>query len=378
MGIPHPALLAIARGEQDITVRNVDTFLASAAEHRMSGLVWTYVEKGLIELPVLERKALFETDLAHWAHNERLWSGWRAMTDLGSAIGVEMALFKGVAVESRFYRRTGERPCSDIDVLISPEQTHRIEAILDALDFDRGMIARTGRLIRSGRIQSVLAEIDGVPVDLHVDLFKLGFGSRNPQSIWAGVEEYEGSGRIYQTIEPALSLLHLLVHLNRDRFRRLLGYVDVYVIASSGLVDWDRFWQHARREGLESIASEVLRAVHEVIPLIVPATPNTWSPRAWAWSPRAWAWRRLWPPSSRLSGHMGQFRFSRRAQFFLPFLCKGRTREAIALLGSRLLPPAELVDFHHPNVVAGPYLWRLVRGRWADWRGKRALRRSRH
>lgn len=369
MGIPDLALFAIAKGEQDVRVPNAEVFLRSAAEHRMSGLVWTYVDRGLIELPLHGRQSLFETDLAHWAHNVRLWAAWRALTDLGSRVGVEMALFKGVAVESRFYQRTGERPCSDIDVLIAPEQTDKIEELLEALVFDRHLIAPTGRLVRSGRIQSVLAELDGVSVDVHVDLFKLGFASKHPDLIWAEVEQVEGSEGTYRTIEPALSLLHLLLHLNRDRFRRLLGYVDIRLIAVSGLVDWDRFWHHARREGLESIAREVLAAVGDVLPLPTSAL------RGSGVSVRALAWRRLWPPSTRLKGRSGRYRFSRRAQLFLPFLCRGRSAEAFALLLRHVLPPAELVDYHHRNVTKGPYLLRLVKGRIADWREKRERRR---
>ena len=365
MAIPHPALIRVAAGEEVGELREVDAFLDSAAEHRMTGLVWTQVDRGRLDVGAEHHQALFEADIAHWAHNARLWSVWRSVAEAGSRLGIEMAVIKGIALESRFFDRTGERPCTDLDVLIDPSGVERLEGLLLELGVGPDRAARSARLVKAGRIQSVPIWVDDVSVDLHADLFKLGFASRDPDAIWSSVETIAGDEGPIRSIDAAVSLLHVLIHLNRDRFRRLLGYVDIHRVANSELVDWDRFWAHARREGLESIAHEVLIAVDQVVPLQVPGLGNRPT------TLRGWVWRRFWPPQTRLTGREGRYRFGRRAQIVLPLLCKGRALEAIACLSKSLFPPAELLAYNHPGLAEAPYLLRLARARTDDRRTKR-------
>jgi hypothetical protein len=148
------------------------------------------------------------------------------------------------------------------------------------------------------------------------------------------------------------------VHLNRDRFRMLIGYVDIHRLVSSGRVDWDLFWDYARLEGLDEVALEILKAVEMVLPLEV-ALPTR--PRA---SLRAYVWRLAWSQSTRLTGRSGRYRFGRRAQILLPFLCKGRVIDALGLLLRRLVPSRELLLFKHEDLSDGPYLPLLFRARW--------------
>ena len=335
----------------------------------MTGVVWSAVDNGNLSIGEHERHTLFEADIAHWAHNVRLWETWRKVNEAGSNLGIGLAVIKGIALESRYYARTGERPCTDLDLLIDPGSVERIEDLLLALEVEPRWAALSARMVNDGRIQSVPITVDGVSVDLHADLFKLGFGSRDPHAIWASVQTIQGPEGSLQTIDSALTLLHLLVHLNRDRFRRLLGYVDIQRIANSGSVAWDRFWEHARRQGLVSIAREVLGATNDVLAIKAPGVGDR------LWTMRGMVWRWLWPPSTRLTGRQGRHRFGRRAQIFLPLLCKGRALEALTWLSRGLLPPSEFLTYNHPGLPDGPYLWRLTRARWLDRRAKQQNRK---
>ena len=62
----------------------------------------------------------------------------KCVLQLGQA-GIDVASIKGPITESRWYDREGERPCSDVDLWLSPHQ------------FDRaGMLSRSSSRITRG------------------------------------------------------------------------------------------------------------------------------------------------------------------------------------------------------------------------------------
>ena len=156
-------------------------------------------------------------------------------------------------------------------------------------------------------------------------------------------------------LDPTTALVHALVHLNKDRFQRLLGYADVARIAGSGDVDWDRFARFAEHEGLTVPTACTLAVVLDQLSLPWPAELER------AHGPRAWAWRRLWPPHIRLRGAEGRLRYRRR-QDFLALLARRRTAEGLAWWVRDVWPAAAVVAARYPD-VRGPYLWKLSRGR---------------
>jgi hypothetical protein len=145
-----------------------------------------------------------------------------------------------------------------------------------------------------------------------------------------------------------------LAHLTRDGFRRLLGFTDVARILVDPRIDLDLIRSVARDQGMEVPILLTLRTVVEELRLGVdtPVPDPSWRTRAWY---------RLWAADRMLTGDSPAF--SRHRQFWVAYLAPGTGLPSVAAWLRRWFPPPELLAFYYPH-VPGPYLRRLVRGRW--------------
>jgi hypothetical protein len=355
---PHPALIELAAGRPlpSLAEDEVDRLLASAAEHRMTGLLFTRAEAGELNLPRRHLLALVRADLRQQAHHRRLWSALERLQRRFDALGVMTATFKGVSAETRWYDRLGERPCADLDLLLDPRMSHRIDEVVRDLQPGYLLAGDLHRLMPSGLLPSIDLDVDGIEVDLHTDLLKVEIPVRQATVIWDRTVTVEGPDGIrVRSLDPEISLVHLLLHLNRDRFARLLGYADVARLLAREEIDWAFVEDFLRGEGLLAPAHGALDAVADALGLERPPLPVSRGPRAALW-------RALWPEEERLQGRVGLAVEGHR-QFWIPWLASGRQGEALWWwVRRRLLPPRALIRLYYPD-TAGPYPWRRFRGR---------------
>lgn len=165
-------------------------------------------------------------------------------------------------------------------------------------------------------------------------------------------------------LDDTTALVHLLVHLNKDRFQALLGYADIARIVSHGRVDWERVERFARGEGTSVSTFRTLETVLDELSLPWPVELVRPS------GLRALVWNVIWRPSIRLRGMEGRLRFRRR-QDWIAFLARGRTLEALRWWFRDIWPPAPVVAVRYAD-IPGPYLWKLFRGRFNTARTVRA------
>jgi hypothetical protein len=364
---PHPALVDLAAGRGPGAFPDVDDgLLASALDHGMHGLLWSWVR---IHAPhYSERIRLAGVDAATRQRHERIWATFAATRAALDEIGVDVAAVKGVAAEAQWYGRMGERPCSDVDVLVDPAATDRAGEILAALDPDHPLCGDVDALVRSHAMQSVNLQVDGVAVDLHFDLLKLGYPLRDPDRLWRHTREVTLAGRgTVRVLDPEAALVHFLVHCNKDSFPQLLGYADIARILRYEDLDWGVVETMLRAEGLEVLGSCSLVTVTDALGLEAAPLPA-------AGGVRAQVWRAVWPTRVTLLGATGTDR-SRR-QEAIPYLVRGRLPDAFRATARILLPPAAAVAVRYPD-VPGRYLTRLTRGRVRTMRGRRVALRAR-
>jgi hypothetical protein len=367
MARPHPLLIDLAanREPSQFNLREADEMISSAIEHRVAGLLWSRIVDGTLEFEREETRRLAKLDLAVQAHHRRLWN---LLEEVGKAldeIGVEVAVAKGVAAETRWYDRAGERPCRDIDLVLAPASVQSVDKVIARLDPKLPLSVDMSDLMRRGVLQSIDLEVHGIPVDLHADVLKVEIPIRGAEVLWARTQEYEApSGFRYRALDPELSLVHFLIHLTKDRFSRLLGYADVSRILARESLDWDFIDDWVGREGLRVPVYSALYRVTDSLALPRPPVERPVGRRARAWS-------RFWPERGQLLGRLGDETKEHR-RFWIPWLAEGRTREAMHWwLRRRVFPPAALVTAYYPD-ARGPYLVRLVSGRI-----RRALERRR-
>jgi len=356
MALPHPALIPLVVGRSLPPIRDRSELVRSALEHHVAGLLWSRTAAGDLELGPPWTDELMQEDIRTWGRHQLLWEGLVKVTRSLERMGVHVASVKGVTAEARWYERAGERPCFDVDLLLSPDEIGRVGEIVTALAPEHPLRDSIQNLVDRGAVQSVDLFVDGVPVDLHIDLLKYEvLASRQRQVIWDRLVPFHlPDGNTIQVIDPEVSLVHFLVHLNKDRFAYLLGYTDVARICAKEDLDWEFIDRFVRGEGIESQVYLALDAVLGTLGVDAPTHPAV---RGW----RGAVWRRLWAPSFRLRGDVGRMR-SRQRQFWLAFTARSRSAEAIRGYLRRLFPPSALATYQAPG-TRGPYLWRIIAGR---------------
>ena len=325
-----------------------------ANEHRLTGLLWTWARDHLADVEM--KTKLAQRDLYVQAHLVRVWKVLEESVARLTAAGIEVATIKGVTAEARWYRRRGERPCSDVDLLMSPHQFDQAARAVQLLEPDHPGVSYVAPLAVAGRIQGVTTHIDGLEVDLHFDLLKLGIPTRQSSEVWSLTSAYLlPGGASVRVLDDTTALAHLLVHLNKDRFQRLLGYADIARIIASGRVDWQRLERFARGEGIIVSTFRTLEVVLGELSLPWPTELERPS------GPRARLWNVIWRPGIRLRGAEGRLRFRKR-QDWIALLARRRALEALGWWLREMWPPAPVVAVRYAD-VRGPYLWKLLWGR---------------
>jgi hypothetical protein len=338
----------------------------------MHGLLWRSVQKGFLDVPGEIRHALMMESVHAEMRHTGIWDALASVVSRLGEAGIEVATFKGVAAERRWYDALGDRPCWDVDLLLAPHQLDRAREAVELIHPNHDMAATIQGLARGGHAQGITLRYRTTEIDLHFDVFKFGYTSRQPDVIWGRMDSFEmDDGTSIRMLDPELSLVHFLYHLNRDKFKRLLGYADVARVLSDETLDREFVLSFVAEEGLSTQFALALRAVTGTLGL---PDEGLGIPPGW----RAAIWRVAWRPRTRLLGLPAEVRFMRRGALLLPLLVHGRAIDTIHYWLHRLFPPRAAVDLKHPH-TQGPYLWRLMSGRvgqrWRRTRMQIALRR---
>jgi Uncharacterised nucleotidyltransferase len=338
----HPALIEVAAGRGLANVTDPKALLRSAFAHGMAGLLLSEIERAAppwrrLVLPVLAAR---QASVRAW--HERLWAALASVTAVLDDAGVAVAVAKGVAAEARWYTRMGERPSNDLDLLLCPAQLDRIDDVVAAIEPTHPLCGQVRRLAERGLLQSIDLEFDGVPVDLHWDILKLGIPSRSRQAVWDRTVAVKlPDGRPVRALDAESSLVHFLVHLNKDRFRRLLGFVDVARIQAREDLDLDAVERLVDADGIEASVSASWDVVAGT--LGVPSgNPLRATPV------RSLVWHIAWRPSVRLRAAESTIRFRHR-QWLIAVLGHGRTVEALRCWIRETFPPADLLAYLHSD-----------------------------
>jgi hypothetical protein len=362
MGGPHAALLPLAAGGRLGAFQDPEALVDSAIEHRMAGLVWSAEREGH-RFPREARLRLAQSDAGTAFRHSEIWRAYDLVSDRLAGLGVSAALLKGVASEARWYGRMGERPCSDLDLWLDPAKVCDIEEIVAELEPDHPLHGDLTGLVGRGTLQSVDLQsgVPGIGIDLHVDPFKVGVPTRALDEIWSRTEIHVSSGRQVRVPDRETALMLFLLHLNKDRFRYLLGFADVARIVRTDQTDWEGLHELADREGLWVPVARSLEVVCSTLGLSRP-------PIAVVRGARARLWDRAWSHDVRLQGHEGKRRYRYRQQL-IGFTARGRTLAAARDTLRKALPEKPLFAYYQPGETVGypTLVMRRIRG----WRTRR-------
>jgi hypothetical protein len=325
----------------------------------MAGLALWSANRGDFALDSAAKQQLAGYKLRAAVQSDRLTATAISAAVKLHGIGIEAAVFKGIATESRFYPEPGTRPAADVDLFIDPAAHHRLNEIIDLFQPAHALSGAAQRLHDLGRMQGFDVLHKDIWVDMHTDPIKVGVPIPGLGELWRRTEVVDLGGVPCRVLDTEASILQAIVHLQKDRFSELHGFTDVARMAA-GDVDWDWLQSFAAAGGLAVHLNEGLRVVSDVLDVDLPFD-SRFSSRVW---------KRLWPEDSRLRGKAGKTR-KVRTHYWIPFTMKGRRREAFRWWRGIVLPAPEMIDYLHPEAT-GPYLWRL-----ASYRGRLAWERHR-
>ncbi len=352
MAYPHPALIEIAAGRTAGAVADADSaaLVESALQHRMAGLAFAAAEVGALEIDAEARHRLASVKLAAAAHNTKVEHAAQSVIAALRNNGWDAALFKGVATARRWYPEPGTRPTADVDLLLAPTSRNRIDEILAHLAPGHGLRGKAQHLFDAGRIQSIDFIWDDVWIDLHNDPIKVGVELPDLDRLWPRMETIDLSGFPALALDTESTLLQSAIHLQKDRFSRLHGFADIARIAAAG-VDWDWVQRFAAGVGLRIHFNEALRVVAEVLSIPLPYDRAATSR----------LWKAIWPERSTLRGDVGLTR-KVRTHYWIPMTMPGRRLDALKWWSRIVVPPADLVEYLHPD-TSGPYPLRVLQYR---------------
>lgn len=301
----------------------------------MAGLLWSWARNHAPESP--QRTRLMTHDLRSQAHLVRVRTLLESCAEQLGSEGIEVTSIKGPTTESRWYERAGERPCSDVDLWLSPHQIDRAGDAIRLLQPDHPWVPFFGELAARREVQTVTTRVDGLEVDLHLDLFKTGLRTRDSERVWSRTElvKLQGGGSV-RVLDPATAYVHFLIHLNKDRFQRLLGYADIVRIARDEAAALDAR-AVAIEQGLTVCSDRSARVVQSDLGCSL--APDLRTTAGW----RHHVWSALWGERIRLRGREGRERFRRRQLALVLLAERSAARDRWEALLRELLPPQQVL-----------------------------------
>lgn len=358
MAAPHPALLPlIANDEVASTTPITGPLVDSAIEHGVAPLVDETVGRlGLNgDHEAVVRLAMHSLDSAAATAASR--RALVAVDDIARDLDIDLAVFKGLAIGSRWYPKPELRPAADIDVFIRPDQMARLGEFVEAATSKPGSRPVVDLMIAEGRVFEYSVEVDGVTIDVHLDPMNLVVPIRQSELVWERTETIDvGGARLIRVLDLELSIIQALLHLLRDGFNDLLHVYDVSLMLDDG-PDWAFIQEFADNEGLTDAVRFSVRVVCEALnrPAPIPTHMSRLNRAVAAIA---------WPQRSRLGGFDGGSDGPHR-QSLASLLITGRRLAVASALVRRVFPPRTVIDDRHPGCDC-PYPVALLQWRLAQ------------
>lgn len=248
---------------------------SDAAVHRLLPIVYVNLREITPEVPDLARlKGLYRRT---WYENQTLLHRVRPALERLSDAGIPLLFLKGLPLALDYYGDLGQRPMSDIDLLVPRADADRALDLLEAEGWrDNGGLTRA-QLWRTYH-GSGLSHPDGGQVDVHwhlgTPLLLPGDEAGSMADFWAAAVPFEHPElRLHGvTLDPADMLLHVIAHgLWAGSASTVRWVSDASLILRIEAIDWDRLVDQATRRRIAPLVGDALRYLADEMEAAVPA-----------------------------------------------------------------------------------------------------------
>ncbi len=197
--------------------------------------------------------------------------------DALGAAGIEVVLLKGAAIAHTAYVSFPQRPMSDIDLLVLPEQAGAARDLLLKSGWMRSPYSRADEAYEGHQHLPPFADQSdsGGGLDLHTDLFFEGHPFRlSPSAIRARARQVMADQHVLLVPDLLHQLLHACIHFAYSHVMAhgaWRTFRDIAAIAGTGHIDWKEFVSAARESGAETSCYWTLRLARVAAGVAVPA-----------------------------------------------------------------------------------------------------------
>lgn len=163
--------------------------------------------------PELKCEALMKQLFAIVLQNQR---NIRLCDKIAKALGdegIEMALLKGAALMTCFYKETSQRPIGDIDIWVRHDDAYRAHEILQSLSDSYVPAYRTNVLHESLKTHLPEVPIDGQIVELHYNFYS----PDSQANIIEPIDAHVNRDGKYAVMDDEAMLYHLTTHMIKSR-----------------------------------------------------------------------------------------------------------------------------------------------------------------
>jgi hypothetical protein len=257
-------------------VRDWDSFLYLAGEHRVSPMVYSRLRECGVALP----RAVEARLRAEFERNalQCLINAAELIALLGS-LNREMIPampYKGIVLAASAYGDLSARPAGDLDLLVYQQHLAQTSEVLFARGFTRltPVDANGTPTIENLHEYQFERLADGLQLELRwtLDLGHPAFTRHlGLEWMWPNRRTVRLAGADVPDLSPEIALLVLCMHGSKHVWSRLVWICDVaQLLASSPDLDWNKVIREAGKSGLSRTLALGVILAHEIIGAAVP------------------------------------------------------------------------------------------------------------
>lgn len=211
-----------------------------------------------------------------WVKNQLMFNHLSELIDAFQTAGIKTLVLKGAALIKLYYKDTGLRPMSDIDILVPFNQAEDAIRLLLAQEWIpystyRVELSKQYRLLRHGQ---AFKHARGDDLDLHWHVLPTNFEEDADDDFWKGAVPLLFNKSRTLALNASDQLLNVCVHgIVWNMLPSLRWVADaVFIFRGASEIEWDRIIDQAQKKQLVSYMRESLRFLQQAMEVSVPTS----------------------------------------------------------------------------------------------------------
>jgi hypothetical protein len=253
-----------------------DELIRLAVWHGIAPLLASHLESlaGRISEPASTRLQQLQRQVL--LHNLRLSTHLIQILKTLEARNIPSIPFKGPLLSERLYGNVALRQCSDLDLLVRPEDLPLSLAALQTMGFESEHALRPELIAALVATDFEITLIrDGVHLDLHWDVMPPFYGiAFGLNAAWQRARRTKTAGAQILEFAPEDLFLALALHASKHFWAKLIWLSDLrQLLQASPIFDWGVLLERARCMRVERILLITLALLQDVFDCRAPLAP---------------------------------------------------------------------------------------------------------